>query len=99
MKNFLPRNIFEEEHNMFREACRDFVNAEVAPHVERWHEQGYCDRSLFEKAGQQGLLGMMAPEEFGGGGQAGDYRFNAILSEELANADSGSVIVLSLIHI
>ena len=93
MKNFLPRNIFEEEHNMFREACRDFVAAEVAPNVDRWHEQGYCDRSLFEKAGQQGLLGMMAPEEFGGGGQAGDYRFNAVLTEELTQADSGSIIV------
>ena len=93
MKNYLPRTIFEEEHNMFREAARDFVNAEVKPHVERWHEQGYCDRELFKKAGQQGLLGMMAPEKFGGGGMANDYRFNAILSEELAEADSGSVIV------
>ena len=93
MKNYLPRTIFEEEHNMFREAARDFVQAEVAPNVERWHEQGFCDRELFKKAGQQGLLGMMAPEEFGGGGMANDYRFNAILSEELAEADSGSVIV------
>lgn len=93
MKNYLPRTIFEEEHIMFREACRDFVNAEVAPNVQRWHEQGYCDRELFQKAGAQGLLGMMAPEQFGGGGMANDYRFNAILSEELANADSGSVIV------
>ncbi len=93
MKNFLPRTIFEEEHNMFREACRDFVEAEVRPNVDRWHEQGYCDRSLFKKAGEMGLLGMMAPEEFGGGGMTNDYRFNAILSEELAEADSGSVIV------
>lgn len=93
MKNYLPREIFEEEHNMFREAVRDFVEAEVRPNVERWHDQGYCDRELFQKAGAQGLLGMMAPEEFGGGGMANDYRFNAVLSEELANADSGSVIV------
>lgn len=93
MKNFLPRNIFEEEHNMFREACADFVKAEVAPNVDRWHEQGYCDREMFQKAGQQGLLGMMAPEEFGGGGMENDYRFNAVLTEELAKADSGSVIV------
>lgn len=93
MKNYLPRTIFEDDHKMFREACRDFVAAEVVPNVDRWHEQGYCDRELFQKAGQQGLLGMMAPEEYNGGGQANDYRFNAILSEELANADSGSVIV------
>ncbi|MBC2681968.1 acyl-CoA dehydrogenase family protein [Corynebacterium anserum] len=93
MKNYLPRDIFEEEHNMFREAVRDFVEAEIRPNVERWHDQGYCDRELFQKAGAQGLLGMMAPEEYGGGGMTNDYRFNAVLSEELAKADSGSVIV------
>lgn len=93
MKNYLPRDIFEEEHNMFREAVRDFVAAEVKPHVERWHEQGYCDRELFQKAGAQGFLGMMAPEQFGGGGMTNDYRFNAVLTEELTQADSGSIIV------
>lgn len=93
MKNYLDRNIFEDEHNMFRELCRDFVAAEVTPNVERWHNQGYCDRELFKKAGEQGLIGMMAPEEFGGGGMGNDYRFNAILSEELTQADSGSVVV------
>ncbi|MBF0581138.1 acyl-CoA dehydrogenase family protein [Corynebacterium sp. ED61] len=93
MKNYLPREIFEEEHNMFRETVRDFVNAEIKPNVDRWHEQGYCDREMFKKAGDMGLLGIMAPEEFGGGGMANDYRFNAIVSEELAEADSGSVIV------
>lgn len=93
MKNYLPRDIFEEEHNMFREAVRDFVAAEVKPNVERWHDQGYCDRELFQKAGAQGFLGMMAPEKFGGGGMANDYRFNAVLTEELTQADSGSIIV------
>ena len=93
MKNYLPREIFEDEHNMFRETVRDFVNAEIKPNVDRWHEQGYCDREMFKKAGDMGLLGIMAPEEFGGGGMANDYRFNAIVSEELAEADSGSVIV------
>ncbi|WP_459611208.1 acyl-CoA dehydrogenase family protein [Corynebacterium urogenitale] len=93
MKNYLPRDIFEEEHNMFREAVRDFVAAEVTPNVERWHDQGYCDRELFQKAGAQGFLGMMAPEKFGGGGMANDYRFNAVLTEELTQADSGSIIV------
>lgn len=93
MKNYLPRTIFNDDHKMFRELCRDFVAAEVTPNVDRWHEQGYCDRELFQKAGQQGLLGMMAPEEYNGGGQKDDYRFNAILSEELTQADSGSVVV------
>ena len=92
MKNFLPRNIFEDEHNMFRQTCRDFVEAEVRPNVDRWHEQGYCDRNMFKKAGELGLLGVSVDEKFGGGG-LDDWRFNAILSEELAHADCGSAIV------
>ena len=92
MKNFLPRTIFEEEHDMFRDTCKGFVETEVRPHVDRWHEQGYSDRSMFKAAGELGLLGITSPEEFGGGGMP-DYRFNAILSEELAEADCGSVIV------
>ncbi|HHX45980.1 MAG TPA: acyl-CoA dehydrogenase [Brevibacterium sp.] len=92
MKNFLPRTIFEEEHDMFRETCRDFVNSEIKPNVDKWHEQGFCDRSMYKAAGSLGLFGMTSPEEFGGGGMD-DYRFNAILSEELAEADCGSVIV------
>lgn len=92
MKNYLPRTIFDEEHNMFRETCKDFVNAEVRPHVDKWHEQGFSDRAMFKAAGNLGLLGITSPEEFGGGGMQ-DYRFNAILSEELAEADCGSVIV------
>ncbi|MDN6406007.1 acyl-CoA dehydrogenase family protein, partial [Corynebacterium sp.] len=92
MKNFLPRTIFEEEHDMFRDTCKGFVETEVRPHVDRWHEQGYSDRSMFKAAGDLGLLGITSPEEFGGGGMP-DYRFNAILSEELAEADCGSVIV------
>lgn len=92
MKNYLPRTIFEDEHEMFRDTCRGFVESEIKPNVDRWHEQGYCDREMFQKAGQLGLLGITAPEEFGGGGMP-DYRFNAVLTEELAQADSGSIIV------
>jgi alkylation response protein AidB-like acyl-CoA dehydrogenase len=92
MKNFLPRTIFEEEHDMFRDTCKGFVETGIRPNVDRWHEQGYSDRSMFKAAGDLGLIGITAPEEFGGGGMP-DYRFNAILSEELAEADCGSVIV------
>ena len=93
MKNFLPRTIFDEEHDMFRDTCREFVENEIRPNVDKWHEQGFCDRSMYKAAGELGLFGITSPEEFGGGGMGSDYRFNAILSEELAKADCGSVIV------
>ncbi|HEY4598156.1 acyl-CoA dehydrogenase family protein [Corynebacterium sp.] len=92
MKNYLPRTLFNEEHEMFREAVRGFVETEIHPNVERWHDQGYVDREMFKKAGDMGLLGMEVDEQWGGGGM-NDYRFNAVLTEELAKADSGSIIV------
>lgn len=92
MQNYLPRTIFDEEHQMFRESVADFVASEVSPNVERWHDQGYVDRELFKKAGSMGLLGIEVDEKWGGGGMD-DYRFNAVLTEELTKADSGSIIV------
>lgn len=92
MKDFLPRTHFDEEHVMFRDMVRGFVEKEITPNVERWHEQGAPDREIFKKAGDLGLIGMSTPEEYGGGGEA-DFRYNQVLTEELANSDCGSIIV------
>lgn len=82
----MRRTIFTEDHELYRDTVRRFVAAEVVPNRERWESEGRVDRRLFEAAGEAGLLGIAAPEEFGGGG-VDDFRFNAILSEELAEAD------------
>ncbi|MFI5609950.1 acyl-CoA dehydrogenase family protein [Amycolatopsis sp. NPDC051903] len=82
----MERVVFGGEHEEYRETVRRFVRAEVVPHRERWEGAGRVDRGLFAAAGEVGILGVAAPEEFGGGG-CGDFRFNAILSEELAAAD------------
>lgn len=82
----MQRTIFDEEHDLFRDSVRRFVAEHVVPHRERWEEVGRVDRELFTAAGEAGLLGIPAPEELGGGGVA-DFRYNAIVSEELAAAD------------
>ncbi|WP_448852175.1 acyl-CoA dehydrogenase family protein [Corynebacterium sp. 335C] len=92
MKDFLPRTHFEEEHDMFREMVRGFVEKEITPNVERWHKEGKPDREVFKKAGELGLIGMSTPEEYGGGGEM-DFRYNQVLNEELTNADCGSIVV------
>lgn len=92
MKDFLPRTHFSEEHEMFRDMVRGFVEKEITPNVERWHEEGKPDRELFKKAGELGLIGMSTPEEYGGGGEM-DFRYNQVLNEELTQADSGSIVV------
>lgn len=78
----MKRTIFEDEHNMFRDAVRKFVEQEIAPHHEEWEKAGIVPRELWQKAGQYGFLGMDMPEEFGGGGVK-DFRYNAIVAEEL----------------
>ncbi len=80
----MERTIFDMEHDMFRDSVRKFLQREVAPHVDRWHEQGIVDREVFRKAGEQGLCLMWADEKFGGLG-LDDFRFEQILIEEIVN--------------
>jgi alkylation response protein AidB-like acyl-CoA dehydrogenase len=82
----MRRTVFDEEHDLYRDSVRRFVADQVVPHRERWEEAGRVDRELFEAAGAAGFLGIAAPEEHGGGG-VDDFRYHAILSEELAAAD------------
>ncbi|MEL6446994.1 MAG: acyl-CoA dehydrogenase family protein [Pseudomonadota bacterium] len=90
----MERNCFTEDHEMFRDAVRQFMINEVEPHGERWREQGIVDREAFEKAGEQGLLLMWADEKYGGAGVE-DFRYEQILIEELAkHGDPGFFITL-----
>jgi alkylation response protein AidB-like acyl-CoA dehydrogenase len=81
----MQRIIFEQEHAMFREAVRRFVEKAIKPHHARWESEGIVPREVWRKAGDLGFFGMAVPEEYGGGG-VNDFRYNAILLEELAAA-------------
>ncbi|HKY93060.1 MAG TPA: acyl-CoA dehydrogenase family protein, partial [Nevskiaceae bacterium] len=78
------RPVYQEEHQLFRDAVRGFIKAEVAPHFARWEEAGIVDRSLWTKAGAAGLLCPQVEPEYGGAG--GTFRHNAIVVEEFAYA-------------
>ncbi len=78
----MRRELFEEEHDLFRSSVRQFVREEVLPYQEQWDIDGIVDRSLFTKAGAIGLLGFAAPVEHGGGGVR-DFRYNLVLGEEM----------------
>ncbi len=86
----MQREIFEPDHEAFRDTVRAFCEKEVAPHHEQWEKDGVVPRELWHKAGELGLLGFMMPEEHGGGG-IHDFRFNAIISEELARIGASGV--------
>lgn len=80
----LPRAMFTEEHEMFREQVRRFVDKEVVPHHDQWERDGVVSRDLWRAAGEAGLLCCEVPEEYGGPG--GDFLHSAIVVEELARA-------------
>jgi alkylation response protein AidB-like acyl-CoA dehydrogenase len=84
------RSVFEADHEAFRETCRAFCEKEVAPHHRDWEHAGIVPRELWRRAGSLGLLGFMMPEEYGGAGAA-DFRFNAVLGEELVRVGGSGV--------
>ena len=89
----MKRTIFTDEHQLFREGFQQFVQKEMVPNNDRWEAEGIISRDIFEKAGENGFLGIDLPEEYGGSGVK-DYRFNQIMGEEfdlagVAAADSG----------
>jgi alkylation response protein AidB-like acyl-CoA dehydrogenase len=92
----MQRRLFEAEHEAFRESVCAFLTKEVTPHLMAWEADGIVPRELFTTAGAAGFLGMAIPMEFGGGGVA-DFRFNAVLDEEIMRVGAaGAGLGLSL---
>jgi alkylation response protein AidB-like acyl-CoA dehydrogenase len=80
----IPRTIYDDEHEQFRTAFRSWLDNEVVPHHEEWERDGITPRSLWLEAGKHGFLGLTVDEAFGGGGTA-DYRFAAVMQEEISD--------------
>ena len=79
----MKRLIFEPEHEQLRETTRQYIEREVEPNAEKWERERIVDRSAYVAAGKYGLIGFNMPEEYGGGG-SDDFRFNAVINEELS---------------
>lgn len=81
----VSNDLYTEDHRIFRESFKKFVEQEITPYHEQWEKDGVVSRELWEKAGEQGFLAFDVPEEYGGLG-LNDFRFNAIVGEELMRA-------------
>ena len=79
----MRRLVFEAEHEEFRSSVRAVLQRDLVPHIETTREAGMISRDVWRALGEHGFLGFMVPEEYGGGGMD-DFRFNAVLGEELA---------------
>jgi long-chain-acyl-CoA dehydrogenase len=88
----MRRDVFEAEHEAFRADVARFVATEVVPHLEQWERAGVVGRSFYERAGAAGLLGLGLEEQYGGRGLR-DFRYNAVVIEELCKAGAPSLVI------
>ena len=82
---------FNEEHNLFRESLREFLNREESPNIEVWEKDGKIPKSIWKKMGDMGFLGLSFPEKYGGSDL--DFFFEVIFNEELGRLNSGGFVV------
>ena len=78
------RELFNEDHEAFRDMVRRFIENEIAPHHAAWEASGMVSRELWLKAGAAGMLCCTVPEEYGGA--AADYLFDVVVFEEMARS-------------
>jgi acyl-CoA dehydrogenase len=80
----IERTLFTPDHEAFRDSFTKFIDKEIAPFHAQWEDQGYVDRAVWNKAGENGFLCMTMPEEYGGSGA--DKLYSVIQMEALGKA-------------
>ncbi len=83
-----------DDHKAIRETVREFARKEVLPHIKEWDEKSHFERSVLDKMGEIGLLGVCIPESYGGAGF--DYISLGLVCEELEYVDTFLRVVLSV---
>jgi len=80
----IPRQLYDSDHQMFRDSVRKFLETEAMPHHEQWEKDGMVSDEIWLKAGEQGFLCPMVPEEYGGVDT--DFLYNCIVNEEIGRS-------------
>ena len=88
---------FTEEHQVFRESFKNFLQKEVVPHIEKWEKTGSIDRFIWKKFGDMGYFGLSYPEEYGGLNL--DIFYMVIFLEELQKINSGGFAAAIWAHV
>jgi short-chain 2-methylacyl-CoA dehydrogenase len=82
------------EHEEFRRSVREFAQAEIAPHAAQWDREHHFPTDVVNKMGDLGLMGLSAPEEYGGAGEHGDFTSLCVAIEEIGRVDQSMGITL-----
>ena len=85
----IQRSLFTPEHEAFRDSFRRFIENEIAPFHADWEEQGYVERAVWNKAGENGFLCLTMPEAYGGAGA--DKLYSVVQMEEVARAGCSGI--------
>jgi len=91
MKSAISKYYFDEEHELFRESFRAFLEKEAIPHIDQWEEDRRTPRDIWKKMGDMGFLGLSYPEEYGGLGL--DFFYDVVFNEELGRTNSGGFCI------
>ena len=86
----MDSDLFDEEHERFRASVRGFVDRQVVPKLQQWDADRLIDRETWLAAGKQGLLGLAAPQEFGGLAEE-DYRYRVVIQQEIARVGASAL--------
>ena len=86
----MRRDLYEPDHEAFREVVQAYVKREVTPHQQRWEQEHIVDRQAWLAAGKQAIIGHLIPERFGGLGTQ-DFRFRCVVMEEFAKVGATSL--------
>ena len=82
---------FNEEHEMFRQGLRAFLDKEVNPHIDQWEEDRRIPKELWRKFGDMGYLGLNYPEVYGG--SDADFFYSVVFIEEISRCNSGGFMI------
>lgn len=93
----VKRALFEEDHEQFRELATEFNAREISGKYAQWEKDHQIPREVWQSAGENGLLGLAVPEQFGGMG-IDDYRFRVVLDEQLVRSGHLSVALAFHLH-
>lgn len=88
--------MFTEEHKLFRQGLRDFLDREVMPNIDQWEEQQRMPKDLWPKFGEMGYFGLNYPEKYGG--IDADFMYSVIFMEEIAKCESGGFMILPAVQ-
>jgi len=87
---------FNEDHELFRQSVRQFIETEVAPRATEWEENRQIDKTIWKRMGELGFLGINFPEEYGGTNN--DFFYNVVLLEEVARCTMGGFAAAHGVH-